>query len=385
MFLAIPLLALASAVTAAPSQPGASGKFVEIARQADAARTADRMGEAIGLYREGVRLRPSWTQGWWWLGTLFYDQDRFPEAEAALTRFVAITPKPGPGYAMLALCEYETQDYTHSLKHFEDWARGRSPGTDDLGDVAAFHWALLLTRKGRFEQALFLLGGRARRRGETPALIEALGLASLHLARLPQEAPPDWRERVWLAGKAAFYAAVSNFEGSDEYSSRLLAHYSQAPNVHYFVGTLFAAEHKSAEADAEFRQELQISAQHVPAMLALAEAELGGYHLAEAETLAKRATEIEPANPAVHHLLGRILLAAGRAQQGVVELELAKRLDPELPSIRFHLASAYRQLGRKQDAARELAAYSALQKKDADPSGLGSAESPRGDEDGPRR
>jgi len=383
MFLVIPFLALMSAATSTGPLPR-PGNFAEIARQADAARTADRMGEAIRLYREAVRLRPSWNQGWWWLGTLFYDQDRFPEAQAALTRMVAIAPKPGPAHAMLALCEYELEDYPHSLKHFEDWAHGRSPGTDDLGDVAAFHWALLLTRQGRFEQALYLLGGRARRRGETPPLIEAMGLASLHLARLPQEAPPEWRERIWLAGKAAFGASLSNFEGSHEYSSRLLAHYGQEPNVHYFLGTLFAAEHKNAEAGAEFRQELQISSQHVPAMLALAEAELGGYRLAEAESLARRAVEVESKNPDAHHLLGRILLVAGQAQRSVGELELAKRLDPERSAIRFHLASAYRELGRKQDAERELAAYSALQKREANLSGSGKAESTGGDVKAPR-
>lgn len=383
MFLVIPFLILVSATTAA-APPPLPDNFEEIARQADTARTTDQMGEAIKLYREGVRLRPSWNEGWWWLGTLFYEQDRFSEAQAALTRFIASMPKPAPAHALLALCEYEMRDYPHSLEHFEKWSAGRFPGNDDLGDVAAFHWALLLTRKGRFDQALYLLGGRARRRGETPPLIEALGLASLHIARLPQESPPEWREQVWLAGKAAFYASLSNFENSREYSRRLLAHYGQEPNVHYFLGTLCAAEHKNAEAAAEFRQELQISAQHVPAMLALAQTDLDDYHLEEAESLAKQAVEIEPKNHDTHHMLGRVLLAAGQIQRSVAELELAKRLSPERSAIRFHLASAYRELGRKEDAQRELAAFSVLQKKEADSSSPRNAQGARPDGENPQ-
>src|SRR5208282_4807119 len=38
--------------------------FDEIARDADAARTADRMQDAIHLYRQGVGLQPSWQDGW---------------------------------------------------------------------------------------------------------------------------------------------------------------------------------------------------------------------------------------------------------------------------------------------------------------------------------
>lgn len=44
---------------------------------------------------EGVRLRPSWVDGWWWLSSLLYEQDRFSEAQAPLKRFIAIAPAVG--------------------------------------------------------------------------------------------------------------------------------------------------------------------------------------------------------------------------------------------------------------------------------------------------
>src|SRR5208337_2031783 len=109
-------------------------------------------------------------------------------------RFVATAPKPGPGYAFLALCEYETHDYVSSLNHFRAWAKAGSPGNDALIDVAGFHWALLLTRGGQFTESLYLLSAKARKLGDTPALAEAMGLASLRVANLPEDYPSQKRE-----------------------------------------------------------------------------------------------------------------------------------------------------------------------------------------------
>src|SRR4051794_15509594 len=85
----------------------ASTSFEQIAKQADAARSAEHLNDAMLLYREGLRLRPSWADGWWSLGSVLYDQDRFPEAEDAFRHPVVLNPKRGPADAFLGLCEYE--------------------------------------------------------------------------------------------------------------------------------------------------------------------------------------------------------------------------------------------------------------------------------------
>ena len=340
-----------------------SQSFDQIARQADSARQADRMTEAIGLYREGVQLRPGWKEGWLWLGNLLYDQDRFAEAQAAFAHFVALDPKPSPVWALKGLCEFETQDYAHSLADLETWVHGNFHGTDDLIDVAAFHWALLLTREGRFTQALFVLTDRAQRKGESPLLVEAMGLAALRMPYLPDDYPPELREQVWLAGKAAYYSSVHEYARGQEYAQRLLADYGELPNVHYFQGTLLTFQQKGPEAAQEFRKELELSPHHVPAMLELAQIDIDSGKLAEATSLARNAVALEPNNPDTHHILGRALLASGDARQSAQELERAERLAPENSTIHFHLAAAYRELGRKADAEREMAAYVSIEKR----------------------
>src|SRR5437899_985805 len=96
---------LALLVTANPTTAQSSRSFEQVAREADVARTFDQGQRAIDLYQEGLKIRPSWSEGWWDLGSLLYDEDRFPEAETAFRRFVAATRKPAPAYAFLGLCE----------------------------------------------------------------------------------------------------------------------------------------------------------------------------------------------------------------------------------------------------------------------------------------
>jgi tetratricopeptide (TPR) repeat protein len=356
------LVSMASSAAAAPAQ----NSFDEVAKQATSARSGDRATEAIGLYREALRMRPSWDEGWLWLGTLLYDQNRYPEAQAAFGRFVTIKPQAGPVWAMKGLCEYESGDYAQATKDLQTWGRGDSHGHGDLTEVAAFHWAMLLTLQGEFVRALYILADRAEHAGESPLLVEAMGLASLRMANIPEDYPPEFRERVWLAGKSSFYASMHDYSRSEEYSHRLLAKYGQQPEVHYLEGTHLLFELKPELAAQEFRKELEISPQHTPAMLELARIDIDAGNQTEALSLAKHAAEIEPANPDSHNILGRALLATGQASEGSKELETAERLDPNNSQIHFHLATAYRQLGRKEDADREMATYLALKKKSQD-------------------
>ena len=357
------LLLLAAGLPGIAATPQAD--IERIRGQADAARSAERITDAIRLYRQGVRLRPSWSEGWWWLGSLYYEQDRFAEAQSALQRFVRIDPKPGPAYAFLGLCEYETRDYPRALDHFQVWARQGSPGTDGLIDVAGFHWAMLLTREGRFVQALYLLAAKAQKRGYSPALVEAMGLASLRLAKLPEEYPPEQRESVWLAGQAAFHASLrpQAFDRSDDYARRLLVHCGQEPNVHFFRGTLLGFQKKPEAAKKEYEQELRKSPRHVPALIELARLSLEGREFVEAESFARRAIQIDTKDPMAHYVLGRAFLTQERLQESAQELATASQLAPDSAAIRFQLATAYRKLGRNQEAQREFAVFVSLKNK----------------------
>jgi tetratricopeptide (TPR) repeat protein len=351
-------------LAAAPQSAAPQSRFEQVARQADEARAAGRLPDAIGHYRAALALRPSWSEGWWGLASIYYEQDRFPEARDAFGRFIATSKKEvAPAYAFLALCEYQTRDYKQAGEHLGLWVRKGLPGNNQLIDVASFHWALLLTKEGQFVQALFLLEEKAKRYGVSPLLAEAMGLASLRMKNLPEDYPPELREMVWLAGKASAYASLRDFDRAHEYAARLAAHYPQQPNVHYLHGTIYGFEKKSAEAAQKFRQELLVSPRHAPAMIQLAFVEMQESRHEEAIAMARQAVALEPKDALARYTLGRVLLANRNFQESANELEIAKELAPASANVRFQLANAYRRLGRKADAERESAMFEALKDK----------------------
>ena len=77
-------------------------------------------------------------------------------------------------------------------------------------------------------------------------------------------------------------------------------------------------------------------------------------HLLEpARALAEQAAGVHPHDPAVHLLLGRIELAAGRPAAGVDELRSALRLDPLLVAAHRCLGYALVATGRFAEAVEQ--------------------------------
>ena len=360
--LSILLLALSMVLPSAAVPPT---RFDTIAGQADAARTANHVPDAIRLYREATRLKPAWSDGWWYLGSLFYDLDRFSEAAAAFRHLLDDPRYRGSAHAFVGLCEYETGQYDDALAQFRAWAGAGWAGTPELRTVGYYHFSLLLTREGKFTQSLALITWLVPRLGDNAELTEAMGLASLRIHYLPENCPPELRERVWLSGKAALYAQMAprQFEPADEFAARLVARYGGQPEVHAVRAMLYEIEDKKAEAEVEYREELKISPDHVPALVALAEMDLDKGETAEARVFAQKAIDAETNHAEAHHLLGRVFLANRDLAASVKELETARQLAPKSAGVRAHLAMVYGRLGRIQEAKAESAAYIELKNK----------------------
>jgi len=341
-------------------------RFETIAKQAETARIQERVPDAIRLYREGTRLSPSWNEGWWYLGNLLYDQDRFPEASIAFQHLLSETAHRSPAYAFLGICDYEAGKYDDALAQFRTWASSGWAAPPELFEIAVFHFALLLTRDGKPVESLYLLASLAPHMGDVPHLAEAMGLASLRMRYLPENYPPELRERIWLAGKAAEYAAQDpkDFTHAEEFAARLVALYPDQPDVHYLRGSIYTFEAKSAEAEPEYREELKISPDHAPALVALAAIDLDKADLVEADQLARKAVAADPGNAEAHHLLGRVLLTNRDFPASASELEAAKRIAPNSAPVRLHLAMAYRRLGRVREAEAESAVALVLKSKE---------------------
>lgn len=75
---------------------------------------------------------------------------------------------------------------------------------------------------------------------------------------------------------------------------------------------------------------------------------------AGAIALAERALSLAPGNPAVLDTLGVLQVAGGQGEEGLANLRKAVEIAPDKPGLRTNLAKAYAQLGRKDEARKEL-------------------------------
>ena len=172
-------------------------------RQADEARTAGRVDEAIVLYERAAALQPSWTEGYWTLGTIYYDADCHHECRDAFAQVVTQEPAHGAAWAFRGLCEFKLKEYMPALEHLN---RAKELGVGDDAQfqaVVGYHRAILLARAEQFERAVEIDAALIRGRNTSLEILAALGIALLRLPMLPTELRPEQREMVELAAAPA--------------------------------------------------------------------------------------------------------------------------------------------------------------------------------------
>lgn len=339
-----------------------AASFPELAKQAAAARDSNQQNEAIRLYRECVRLNPSWAEGWWYLGTLLYDGNQFADGRDALARFLQNEPKSAPGWAMLGLCEFETAQYEPALAHLQRGLSLGLAGNPQMLNVSRYHVALLLTHFSQFEAALQIFVQMAGQGVEDADTKTASGIAALRMALLPTEVPAGQRELVAQVGRAVFDTGARHATEAKRDFDELIAKYPDTPEIHYLYGGFLLLSDADG-AIREWKRELELSPRHVPARLQLAFEYLKRGEPSSALPYAEEAVKSEPKSFVAHNAWGRILVEAGDLKRGIPELERACMLSPDSPENHVTLASAYTKAGRKDDAARERAEFLRLKKQ----------------------
>ncbi|HEY3988163.1 MAG TPA: tetratricopeptide repeat protein [Acidobacteriaceae bacterium] len=329
-----------------------NGDFASLTASADAARQQGDVSRAIELYRKATEENPGWPDGWWFLGSLQYDQNQYLPAREALTRYLQLTPNGGPALALRGLCEFETGEYVQSLADLEQAESRGAANQPRNTQIILYHEALLLTHLGRFEEALGKLAILAKQQADNQDMAVALGLAGLRMNLFPKDVQPDETALLSSVGKAAILLMNQDYEGSLRGFQALFAQYPHVANIHYLYGYLLFPT-KPDEAIEQFRQELAISPRsaNAHAMYAWALGLQGNYAAALSDA-AKAATE-DPSLPMGQLVYGRALVETGDSQAGLPHLQNVLQTEPGNLEAHLTLAKAYSELGRSEDARRE--------------------------------
>jgi predicted Zn-dependent protease len=339
----------------APGQ--ATGAFETIAKQANDARDADRPDDAVKLYRRALALNPRWTEGWWSLGTLQYDSDRYAEAELAFQKVATLDPKQGTARAMLGLCEFELGQSDRALKDIEASKTLGVLEDRQLRNVVVYHDAVLLQRTGQFEAAKAALTSLCLDSVRSNDVVEAFGLVAL---RMRDNAPPDPGTEagsvVQHVGRAACLAGAKDYDSAKSEFDQVLAHAPNFPLVHFAYGCALLDARDVDSAIREFEAEIAQQPKSVLPRLRIAVAE---YKVDSARGLkfAEEAVALRPELPLAHYLLGLLLLDTGAYDRAVPELETARAAFPREARIDLALATVYAHVGRPQDASKARAEF----------------------------
>jgi tetratricopeptide (TPR) repeat protein len=362
--LVLSLSALGPAQAKASSTRGTSAapkavNFNQLAREASQARDENRDDEAIRLYKQCLKIKPSWNEGLWYLSTLLYEKEKYSETRDLLRQFVSYDPEAGPGWALLGMSEFQTREYSRALDHLR---RARSLGLGDRKEMAqsvAYFAAASLSRLEQFDDAMDLLFELVNLGRCDIPIQEAAGLAALRMPFIPAEIPPDRSEMVQTAGAAFCAVQMGQRDDAEKKFRTLVETYPKEPGVHYLFGT-FLTDSLTEKAIHELTLELEISPFNVLARLRLADIYLKQQQPEQAQPFAQDALEIEPGEASTHMVYGEVLAAERDFPGAIRELEKAEQIAPQVVRTRFDLLRAYAAAGRTEDANREKEAIEKL-------------------------
>src|SRR5205085_11124543 len=249
----------------------ASSSFASLSQRAAQARDANRLDEAAVLYTKALALRPKWTEGWWSLGTLEYDQDHYAKAALDFKRLIALDPANGTAHAMLGLCQFELRQDEPALKNLLKAEQLGVIKNEELRHVALYHMGILELRTRKFGDGKETLDQLAKLGVRSKELTTALGLAALLIT--PKEAPPEGTPGsrvIDRTGEAEALLAAKDYDQAKQAYVQLTAEYPAYPNLHFAFGRLLLETNETDAAVEQFQLELKRDPQNVSSLLEIA-------------------------------------------------------------------------------------------------------------------
>ena len=211
----------------------------------------------------------------------------------------------------------------------------------DQPNQALERLALLHTRQPENVEFAFYLQSAAEK-----LAIEALkSFASLE--------PESYRTRQL---RAEYYAAREENERAIEEYTQALALAPGASQLHLAIGSLYLKQRKYEEALAAFEKELRNDRYSVTALTRAGEVYFVTGATDEAEKVLTQAIAINPASASTNKTLGRVYFKKGEYAKSVEHLQTALRLGVrEDENLYYHLGRAFRMLGNREEAEKNLA------------------------------
>jgi tetratricopeptide (TPR) repeat protein len=217
---------------------------------------------------------------------------------------------------------------------------------------------------GKYEEALYALKGlqSAEQNSAEVAYWRARcyeKLATAAYLRLYQAGPNSHRVHQLMGDMEA--ARGDDGKAIEEYRAAIALKPS-LPNLHYSLGHLLWKDLKVPEARVELEAELELNPHHAGALNDLGDTYLLEHQPEKALPYLMSSLAADSGNPDIHRDLGSAYSELGDYRNAEVQLKIAVSGDHD-GSVHYKLARAYQALGQKENAAREFALSTALNRE----------------------
>jgi tetratricopeptide (TPR) repeat protein len=360
------LCLLFAAAHPAPAQipPDAVDKF----RQASEAMRSGNLEEAAAGFAAVIKQAPTFAEAHFNLGLVNEEQGRHNEAIASFERALSLKPRLHGANLFLGIAHYKLNQLDQSLAALKKETAAYPK------DAVAWMWlGVVALAKDQPEDAAEALDKAAKlaptdvdilyHRGQAHLLVSKNSYAKMFAAD-----PKSWRVRQVLAQANA--DAERHIDAIAEYEAAIKLAPKQ-PGLHEELGSEYRNAGKSQEAEAAFRQELEIDPYNVLARYKLGVLAVEKNDGAKAKELIEAALRQKPGLRHADYNLGRAEMQLGNDAVAAEHFQLATKTetDPDvLQQAWFQLGIVYRRLHRMPEAQQAMATFQKLKDQEAETS-----------------
>jgi tetratricopeptide (TPR) repeat protein len=331
----------------------------ELFKQAQEAKARGDLPEAEAKYRKLVGQNPDMSPAYQNLGIVYLSEHKYLDAAQVLEKAVKLAPREPGGWFIRGLAYYELYEPQKAISDFQS-ALLLNPADKN----AQLYLGKTQIQMRDYEGAARTLEKLSKTSPNDAVVLYNLGVAHMKLMleyvnRLTAVSPQSYLLLLLLAQDAE---TRGDTDAAARFYQQALHANSMAAGVHYALGSIYANSGKYDDAAKEFQEELKLNPNDPLALWKLGEITLRTDPRSACDYL-ERALTLDPDLPQPRLAYGRALVRLGEPEKAIQQFEQVERLAPEEDSVHYHLAAAYRRLGRSQEAAAEMAKFQQLAKK----------------------
>lgn len=347
------------ALAAEQADEAAIRQYSRQAQQALAARNAEAARVALEKLSQ---LTPNVPEVYANLGTVYYSEGRYAEADQSFQRALKLNPEIPDVALMVGICDAELGRPREAMPILEP--AFRHPPNSEIGRTIGLELLGVYASLGQHTQSLEVIEELLARYPNDPEILyrasHIYGDRALEATTRLAEVAPDspWKRMAFaeaLEAQKHYDLAITEYQ-------KVIASNAGIPNVHFRLGrALLLKDPNSDEARDRALQEFQQAATQDPRN-AGAEYEMGEIYRRrgdrpEAASHFSRAVEIDPHFEEAQIALGRTLIDLHKPADALPHLRAAIRLNPSNEVSHFLLARAYQATGNAGKYQQEIALY----------------------------